>query len=630
MPPLKHGTSDAVVSHNISEMAKAGHPVAQAVAAALRMKDESKKYKYAEGGDVAPQALSMDDTGNAHIIQPTGVPSPTPAMLNEKTMKYEQPQPPAPQFAQGGEVQHFDNGGGAALPDSSSASPDPMDQILGNSSSASHADTASIAEQAGLPAVLEEIKSKGGSGAISALGNALVSSAEAAEPTPTPTSSSLPFPLPNGGLTGPALESYIKSNPGPVATTGVNPSANNATPEAKADDEEEDKGTTQAPSAAPSKVAPTSSSEEEVPAKVAPTTQSSVNPLLVKYLQDREDMKNAQSQSEKMRLNANLARMGALLASSAYGSTRPVEEAGLKSLDEQANIPVQNQQNIQAAGMKGIQEQQAMMAAQSTQDASNPDSSKSRAFRASIEKLAPGIAKAYGADWKNVAAEDSNLITKPIEMREQMDARKQAAHDALMYKQSTGQDKAYTQMRKDLETFRGNPAAQQAAVATQNVDKALALTGSQPTSQNLNLLAEEMGKIAAGGVPGEHGVHALLPDNLATKVAELKAFALSTPSNADVSAYLKNNVDYLKQVKTIANSTLTAYRGNIAKGYKGRVTPENYSEAQSDYGYGGPTAGATTSSGGQSNTQAQPVPRKTADGRVALFDPSTKAFLGYQ
>lgn len=41
--PLKKGHSDAVVSHNISEMVKAGHPHAQAVAASMRMADESKK-----------------------------------------------------------------------------------------------------------------------------------------------------------------------------------------------------------------------------------------------------------------------------------------------------------------------------------------------------------------------------------------------------------------------------------------------------------------------------------------------------------------------------------------------------------------------------------------------------------
>lgn len=34
--PLEHGKSEAVISHNIGEMRKAGHPAAQAEAAAYR------------------------------------------------------------------------------------------------------------------------------------------------------------------------------------------------------------------------------------------------------------------------------------------------------------------------------------------------------------------------------------------------------------------------------------------------------------------------------------------------------------------------------------------------------------------------------------------------------------------
>lgn len=43
--PLKRGASRAVVSSNIREMVEAGHPQRQAVAAAMRERDLSRKGK---------------------------------------------------------------------------------------------------------------------------------------------------------------------------------------------------------------------------------------------------------------------------------------------------------------------------------------------------------------------------------------------------------------------------------------------------------------------------------------------------------------------------------------------------------------------------------------------------------
>ena len=42
--PLRKGSSQKVISDNIREMRKAGHPENQAVAAAMRMADQSKVH----------------------------------------------------------------------------------------------------------------------------------------------------------------------------------------------------------------------------------------------------------------------------------------------------------------------------------------------------------------------------------------------------------------------------------------------------------------------------------------------------------------------------------------------------------------------------------------------------------
>ena len=41
--PLVHGHSAAVVQHNIREMINAGHPREQAIAAAMRVADDSRR-----------------------------------------------------------------------------------------------------------------------------------------------------------------------------------------------------------------------------------------------------------------------------------------------------------------------------------------------------------------------------------------------------------------------------------------------------------------------------------------------------------------------------------------------------------------------------------------------------------
>ena|SRR6478672_4717873 len=184
-------------------------------------------------------------------------------------------------------------------------------------------------------------------------------------------------------------------------------------------------------------------------------------------------------------------------------------------------------------------------------------------------------------------------------------------------KANTEQDKAYTQMRHDLESFRGNSSAQQAALKIQNADTALAIVkGKDPntlTTQDLNLLANEMGKLASGGVPGEHGVQAMMPNNLQTKYAEMMSFLSSKPTDAQAGEYIKRNLSYLDEMKQVAQGTLNSYRANIAKGYKNRVKPEDYEAAATDYGFG--EQPAQKMSAGAESTFPKQV--RAADGHVA-------------
>lgn len=352
-----------------------------------------------------------------------------------------------------------------------------------------------------------------------------------------------------------------------------------------------------------------------------------IDPKVAAYLQNKQQMDAAQQTAATNRLLAGVGRAAGTLARGSSQVTGS-DNAAYNALDQAAEAPVQDiltQQKSQATEASN----------QETAASLDPNSDKSKAVQAMIQRLYPGkftpeqLAKVSAADAQDV-------IFKPLELDEKIKATQETKAATIeernartQQKVSDAQAKSYTTLRKDLESFRGNQSAQQAALAVQNSDKALALVQATPTAQNLNLLADEMAKIATGGVPGEHGTQSLLPNNLYTKIAEIKSWVTGHPnaSAADVSEYLQNNKDYINQVRTVAAKTLHDYRSNILKGYKHRVADSDYQEATDDYGLGGsraPDAGQPT---------AQPVntvARKTSDGRTALFDANTKKFVRYQ
>jgi len=61
------------------------------------------------------------------------------------------------------------------------------------------------------------------------------------------------------------------------------------------------------------------------------------------------------------------------------------------------------------------------------QDAFDSSSSQSQSYRKMIEKNFPDVAKSYGDSWNNVSAGDQDAIFKPLQLKENIEARKQAA-----------------------------------------------------------------------------------------------------------------------------------------------------------------------------------------------------------
>jgi hypothetical protein len=360
------------------------------------------------------------------------------------------------------------------------------------------------------------------------------------------------------------------------------------------------------------------------PSAAAPAA-SPMNPILQDYLKSKQNLAAAQQQANRNSMLSGLARAGAFLSAGITGSNAPVNQSPFDQLDREADAPVQNVLSQQKVAGQELANKQALSQAVNTASDNDPNSPQSIAKKELIKKLYPG--KYDDATLASLsAAQIDTSIMKPLELDQKIQEAKQKTidrqqdrADAAAEKDDAAKDKAYTSMRKDLESFRGNQSAQQAALKIQNADTALAIVKNKDpnslTTQDLTLLADEMEKLATGGVATEGGVKALMPNNLQTKFAEMKNFLLSKPTDAQAGDYIRHNMQYLEEMKNVAQGTLKSYRTNLAKGYKNRVKKEDFDEAMSDYGLGDDSSGLTPTP--SESTSPSGIPGVTPDAIAA-------------
>lgn len=328
--------------------------------------------------------------------------------------------------------------------------------------------------------------------------------------------------------------------------------------------------------------------------------QQPLNPTVQAYLQKKQDLADAQDKAKQNDVISGLARAGATLSAGLARSNQAVDQKPFDAMAASDQQPVTDVLNKQKAATQDLSDQKTAQDVQKTAASQDPNSPESLAAKAMIKKLYPG--KFDDSTLSNLsAAEIGDSVMKPLELDQKVQAHKDemsqktadraaGVQDKADTKLKADQDKAYTNLRKDLETFRGNRPVAQASLDAYNARKAVDIVkGKDPnslTNQDLALLADEMGKVATGGIPGEHGTQALMPNNLQTKYAEMKNFLLSKPTDAQAGEYIKHNMQYLDGMAEEANKMVGSYRANIAKGYKNRVRSDDYADAMNDYGIG--------------------------------------------
>lgn len=433
------------------------------------------------------------------------------------------------------------------------------------------------------------------------------------EQMPENSSSETPSPamaLPNGGLDGQALLNYIKANPGPVATTGLNPNNPRLNSDDDSDDEEPDAKVTLPKSTLKNTAKKVEDSEDD----------SNDDSLTVPVSKDSSLLNNDQvapdsKQSIQDMLNS-VATSGKQQNTSPYGdaSLQAIKDAqqhdkigsaiagllgGSASQDQYfKNGNVNRLLQQRQAQDQDTAHEGAVMQLGDAKAESDPNSG--------ISSFAKQFAKQQIAQaGMNLNVPDNMSystmkqfypqITKSIDAQLQNQERLEAAKLRIQSmagqqsdRQNNKQNQVMQQTQQLLESARGNPAAAQAERDIYSAQKASSLANlygdpNKLSQQQVNMLAQEVGKIAAGGVSSHSELQGIQSNALVGRMSKTTGDLLNTPTPAHAANWVKQYTDYTNALSKDAQKVIQDKYGRVIESRKGQLSPDNYQALQDNY-----------------------------------------------
>jgi len=210
------------------------------------------------------------------------------------------------------------------------------------------------------------------------------------------------------------------------------------------------------------------------------------------------------------------------------------------------------------------------IATKKSMDALDPNSKSSVAFRKAIETNFPKIAQQYGDDWQNVTVDDQESIFKPLQLKETIAGRNQAAaiaagqrEDARADRNAARQEKADTK-REERDLSLAVPGYERTGEVLPKTEEAMkfrkATAVSKQLSDKLNRmrdLVKSKGSFEWGGDAGSE------MESLATEIQLLgkspELYELGVLAGPDLSLLQKITADpsSMSSLFTRDNSRLT-------------------------------------------------------------------------
>lgn len=396
--------------------------------------------------------------------------------------------------------------------------------------------------------------------------------------------------------------------------------------------------------------APNQALESDAPAPI--------NPVVASYLKNKQDMIAAQKLASDNQFSAQMARALGTFAHGVTGAKGPFDQSGYDALDKSAQTPVANLNALQRAGAQSVADEQAMQVAQEAQKKREAEADPNSPESKMAQNLAKQMMPNSGTQFDGLPASRILQLLPSLkgiyEVRvkhEDREAATETRGELAKYhadmvaatkddKKSKDDAKAITDFYDKESSFRGNKSVQNAAEALRNSDQAMEIIKANPDYNNINstqynMLTAEIAKIASGGAATEAAAHDVRAQTLQSKAAAFWQTVSGKPTGAQLGAFIQQNKDYLEGLNQVNHRYVDEFKANHFRAYKDRIpdtTQQEYLEnnpgVAAIVNRKGPAQQAPVD--GQPQGAAQPVARKTADGRIGLFDPSTKAFLRYQ
>jgi len=165
-----------------------------------------------------------------------------------------------------------------------------------------------------------------------------------------------------------------------------------------------------------------------------------IDEYLKKYNQDAENAAAAEAESQKSGLG--WAQFGASIGD-AFAGRSPNETA--KNFDQ---IRKSIDDNTVGRYLQNKKMAQDEMEKKQKFEQFDPGSNASVSYRKMMEAKFPEVAKSYGDQWNMVSAGDADSIFRPLQLKEQIDARKEQARILAGNREETAS------LRKDLQEQR--------------------------------------------------------------------------------------------------------------------------------------------------------------------------------